>query len=71
MLFRSLTKRGLIGDTGFEEYKTYQIPLRRLQELTNLHLDDLLEYDPFNAKKRGLLASSDAVEIGGEEDLHI
>ena len=66
-----LKNRGLIGDTGFEEYKTYQIPLRRLQELTNLNLDDLLEYDPLNAKKRGLLASSDAVEIGGEEDLHL
>ena len=63
--------RGLIGDTGFEDYKTFQIPLRRLQELTNLYLDDLLQYDPLNAKKRGLVASSDAVEIGGEEDLNL
>ncbi len=66
-----VSNRGLIGDTGFEEYKTYQIPLRRLQELTNLHLDDLLEYDPLNGKKRGLLASNEAVEIGGEADLHL
>ena len=66
-----VSNRGLIGDTGFEEYKTYQIPLRRLQEITNLHLDDLLEYDPLNAKKRGLMASDDATEIGGEEDLRL
>ena len=63
--------RGLIGDTGFEEYKTFQIPLRRLQELTNLNLDDFLEFDPLNAKKRGLLGGDDFVEIGGADDLHL
>ena len=63
--------RGLIGDTGFEEYKTFQIPLRRLQELTNLNLDDLLEFDPLNDKKRGLLGGDDFIEIGGADDLHL
>ena len=66
-----LSNRGLIGDTGFEEYKTFQIPLRRLQELTNLNLDDFLEFDPLNAKKRGLLGGDDFVEIGGADDLHL
>ena len=66
-----LSNRGLIGDMGFEEYKTYQIPLRRLQELTNLNLDDLLEFDPLNAKKRGLVGGDDFVEIGGADDLNL
>jgi endonuclease G, mitochondrial len=63
--------RGLIGDTGFEEYKTFQIPLRRLQELTNLNLDDLLKFDPLNTRKRSLIGGDDFVEIGDSEDMHL
>ena len=66
-----MSDRGLIGDTGFEEYKTYQIPLRRLQELTNLNLAELLEFDPLNDKKRGLLGEDDFVEIGGADDVQL
>jgi endonuclease G, mitochondrial len=61
--------RGFIGDTGFEEYKTYQIPLRRLKELTNLNLDNLFQFDPLH--HRGLLAGPEFVEIGEADDVHL
>lgn len=51
-----LADRGLIGDTGFGAYKTYQISLEKLQDLTNLNLNALLKYDPIQ-KERGLIAS--------------
>jgi hypothetical protein len=64
-----VVSHGLIGETGFEEYKTFQIPLRRLQELTNLNLEDLFPFDPFH--HRGLLAGPEFVEIGDAEDVRI
>lgn len=64
-----VVNHGFIGDTGFEEYKTYQIPLRRLKELTNLNLDNLFQFDPLH--HRGLLAGPEFVEIGEAEDVHL
>jgi endonuclease G, mitochondrial len=64
-----VVNHGLIGDTGFEEYKTFQIPLRRLQELTNLNLEYLYQFDPLH--HRGLLAGPEFVEIGDAEDVHL
>jgi endonuclease G, mitochondrial len=61
--------QGFVGDTGFEEYKTFQIPLRRLQELTNLNLEYLYQFDPLH--HRGLLAGPEFVEIGDAEDVHL
>jgi endonuclease G, mitochondrial len=62
-------ERGLIGDDGFGAYKTYQISLEKLQELTNLNLDALLKYDPI-PKERGLTAAK-PVEIKGFGDIHL
>jgi endonuclease G len=64
-----VVQHGLVGDTGFEEYKTFQIPLRRLQELTKLNLEDLYDFDPLH--RRGLLAGPEFVEIGESEDVHL
>ena len=61
--------RGLIGDTGFGAYKTFQISLEKLQELTNLNLDALLKYDPIH-KERGLI-SSKPMEIKGFGDIKL
>jgi endonuclease G, mitochondrial len=61
--------QGFIGDTGFEEYKTFQIPIRRLQELTNLNLENLYQFDPLH--HRGLLAGPEFVEIGEAEDVNL
>jgi endonuclease G, mitochondrial len=62
-------QHGLVGDTGFEDYKTFQIPLRRLQELTKLNLEDYYEFDPLH--RRGLLAGPEFVEIGDSEDVNL
>ena len=64
-----VVQHGLVGDTGFEDYKTFQIPVRRLQELTNLNLEDLFQFDPLH--HRGLLAGPEFVEIGDSEDVHL
>jgi endonuclease G, mitochondrial len=64
-----VVQHGLVGDMGFEDYKTFQIPLRRLKELTNLNLDELMQFDPLN--HRGLLAGPEFVEIGDSEDVHL
>ncbi|MDZ7876970.1 MAG: DNA/RNA non-specific endonuclease [Saprospiraceae bacterium] len=64
-----VVERGFVGNTGFEEYKTFQIPLRRLQELTKLNLEDLYEFDPLH--HRGLLAGPEFVEIGDSDDVHV
>jgi endonuclease G, mitochondrial len=64
-----VVEHGFIGDTGFEEYKTYQIPLRRLQELTNLNLEYLYPFDPLH--HRGLLAGPEFVEIGEADDVSL
>ena len=64
-----VVQHGLVGDTGFEDYKTFQIPLRRLQELTKLNLEDLYDFDPLH--HRGLLAGPEFVEIGDAEDVHL
>jgi endonuclease G, mitochondrial len=64
-----LAERGLIGDTGFGEYKTFQISLEKLQTLTNLNLDALLKYDPIH-KERGLM-SSKPMEIKGMDDIRL
>jgi endonuclease G, mitochondrial len=64
-----VVQHGLVGDTGFEDYKTFQIPVRRLQELTNLNLEDLFQFDPLH--HRGLLAGPEFVEIGDSEDVNL
>ena len=61
--------RGLIGDEGFSEYKTYQISLHKLADLTHLHLDNLYNYDPLSGQ-RGLLDASHK-EINSMEDLKL
>jgi endonuclease G, mitochondrial len=62
-------ERGLIGEDGFGAYKTFQIPLTQLQELTNLNLDALLKYDPIQ-KERGLSAAK-PMEIKGFGDIQL
>jgi endonuclease G, mitochondrial len=64
-----VVQHGLVGETGFEDYKTFQIPLRRLQELTNLNLEDFYEFDPLH--HRGLLAGPEFVEIGDSDDVNL
>lgn len=54
--------RGLIGETGFGAFRTYQISLDRLEEMTQLNLENLKQYDPLSNIK-GLMGK-DYLEIG-------
>jgi endonuclease G len=47
-MLKNLDEEGLIGDTGFTTYQTYQVSLKHIAELTNLSLDTLYQYDPLN-----------------------
>lgn len=62
-------ERGLIGEEGFGAYKTYQISLDKLEELTNLNLQNLKKYDPL-AKTRSLGITS-FTEIEGSFSIQL
>ena len=60
--------RGLISDHGFAAYKTFQVPLSKIEALTGIHLKPYYQYDPaFNSGNRGIL--EDEVEINSEGDI--
>jgi endonuclease G, mitochondrial len=57
-----------VRDTGFGQYKTYQVPLSKIATLTGLHLEPFYANDPMSA-----LSPEESTatfrEIGGEADL--
>jgi endonuclease G, mitochondrial len=59
----------LISDTGFGEYKTFQIPLQRLQELTGLNLKDVIPYDPLKNRRATFGFVNEHAELGGAGDI--
>jgi endonuclease G, mitochondrial len=61
----------LITDAGFGEYKTFQIPLQRLQELTGLNLRDVIPYDPLKNRRATLGFVKEHSELGGAGDITI
>ena len=62
-------ERELIGEDGFGAYKTYQIPLTQLEEMTNLNLENLKKYDPL-ANTRSINAIN-YTEIGGASSIQL
>lgn len=60
-------ERGIIGEEGFGEYKTFQISLNRLQELTHLNIDKLKIYDPLMNTRA--LGDVDYFEVGNMESI--
>lgn len=62
-------ERELIGEDGFGAYKTYQIPLSQLEEMTNLNLENVKKYDPL-ASTRSINAIS-YTEIGGASSIQL
>lgn len=57
-----------VRDTGFGQYRTYQVPLSKIATLTGLHLEPFYPNDPMLAL--GPEESTTAFrEIGGEADL--
>ncbi len=61
----SIESRGL-DDTGFGEFKTYQVPLSKIAEKTGLNLKSLYKFDPTNTGNRGL---TDMFEIADGSSL--
>ena len=62
-------ERELIGEDGFGAYKTYQIPLSQLEEMTNLNLENVKKYDPL-AHTRSINAIN-YTEIGGASSIQL
>ena len=62
-------EKALVGDSGFGEFKTYQISLEELEGLTNLNLSKLKKYDPlFGTRSLSGIAFN---EIGGADSIKI
>ena len=65
----TLTQRDLV--TGLEflfgEFRTYQVPLRQIEEWTDLDFGDLRNFDP----KDALEGLAGAVEITGPGDIQL
>ena len=51
----------------FGEFKTYQISLRRIQDMTGLNLEAMLEHDPLKDQ----LESASLIEIESEKDIKL
>jgi endonuclease G, mitochondrial len=65
-----LTQKELISglerartDFVFGQFKTYQVSLRQIQEMTGLKLENLLEFDPLNNELEGSIRE---IESGGD-----
>lgn len=44
--YRGMELLETIGEDGFGAFKTYQVPLRTIQQLTGLNLERLMQFDP-------------------------
>jgi endonuclease G, mitochondrial len=63
--------RGL-DDTGFGEFKTYQVPLSKIAEKTGLQLESFYKFDPTNkVGTRGLDDGSPKFEISGADSIFL
>lgn len=61
-------ERGVIADTGFGQYKTFQVPLSTIAKMTGLNLKPYYAFDPLNnADSRSLL--NDRLEVSAETDI--
>ena len=56
-----------IRDTGFGQFKTYQVPLARIANLTGLRFDEYTKYDPLGDVDP--TESTGNIEITGAEDI--
>ncbi len=66
---KDMGERELIGEDGFGAYKTYQIPLSQLEEMTNLNLENVRKYDPL-ANIRSI-SGMNFREIGSESSIEL
>ena len=55
------------GEFNFGEYKTYQVPVAQIEDLTGLDFGELRQHDPLMMP--GLGSASQALVIGGPDDI--
>ncbi len=58
-----------IKDTGFGEFKTYQVPLAKIAKLTGLKFDKFIQYDPLGNVNPDEKTSD--IEINGSNDIKL
>jgi endonuclease G, mitochondrial len=58
-----------IKDTGFGQFKTYQVPVARIANLTGIRFDKFTQFDPLGNISPN--ESTDRIEINGEEDIKL
>jgi len=69
LLSQSALIRGLEEEFAFGEYRTFQVPVARLEALTGLNFHHLREHDPLAGADTGELESTPSHEVNGFEDL--
>jgi endonuclease G len=61
--------QGLEEEFAFGEYKTFQVPLQRIEAITGLDFHHLSDHDPLAADESAALESTQLHELGSFEDL--
>ncbi len=63
--------QGIEEEFAFGEYRTFQVPIKRIETLTGLGFHDLSDYDPMAGEKSAALESTELFEIESFDDLKL
>ncbi len=58
-----------IKETGFGQFKTYQVPIAKIAKLTGLKFDKFIEFDPLGNVALG--ESTNRIEISSQDDIKL
>jgi DNA/RNA endonuclease G (NUC1)/V8-like Glu-specific endopeptidase len=61
--------QGLEEEFAFGQYKTFQVPIKRIEALTNLSFRNLADFDPLAGDPSGTLESTALHEVESYQDL--
>jgi endonuclease G len=63
--------QGIEEEFAFGEYKTFQVPISRIEALTGLSFHNLSDYDPLAGDESAALESTELHEVESFEDLKL
>ncbi len=69
LLSQDALVQGLEEEFAFGEYKTFQVPVRKIEALTGLDFHHLRDHDPLAGDPAAGLESTEQLEVGTLEDL--
>jgi endonuclease G len=69
LLSQEALVQGLEEEFTFGEYKTFQVPITRIEALTGLSFHHLSEHDPLAGDESSSLESTELLEIASFDDL--